>query len=961
VLVHQLFHVWLRTEPFFPERTSQNTLHTLLLVKLTSNGGLDLIVKTCKAFAETVESTKPDLATRSAEETDEFNVATAGLGVALHLLHPLSSSKPLLESGQTSALATRDKPKTDPSYFEPHEFLVKLRATVFPMLRSFWDALWLAKAPQDIAKLVVQGFLEIMAAEGEEASPGSNNLVDLFGAGSLFPSGSRRAPPAGPDENRIQQLCDMGFPRASAELALTRTHNNLSAATEYLLLHPFPLVAPGAGNAPQLTTSNEANRSAETEGNAEDPHTTADETAEATAGEGTRDVEMEEASATPADESPDNVEPSVSEPLVVDERDWVSELKHAREAAVPDIASRALWILGKFPELVFDIKKAFTGDKYQAQAVRTLISDAKSFTNPADISDDAALASRLRLLALVLSELSPSSSLALEDASPFAMSFAEKLRGLPSSGSTDGQPVATWLAPLLLSLEALLVLGEEFEPVVIPKADEPIVPIAPKPRNPHDAVRPIIFDFCYNFLSRSMPDRNELIACLRLLVLLTKSHRMATEFVSRGGLPLLLDRFKGTGNNARGCQVHIILILRHIIEDRSVLESLVKRDLILCFSQSRPRATDVGTFLRHNSHVALRDSAVFIDSCKAVCMLSSSSPSGSNFSITLKSDISTSPHHSDAVFDMPVVPLNHSNTVEADAAHEDILQTSQTVESLDILLRYLLSEVTRVGKTVMQASWSAGSPENVPSNRPALDSTAAATSATSPTGTNPTTDHSVVDYVYTCFLLQCLTELLSAYNSCKLAFTNYSRKRVGTPSKDSSSKPRAAALQFILSEMVSIGDMNATATTATPTIMKKRMTLSLWAMSVVVALCLDPSVASNIKDIPTEVIAARKLVLEFIAKSIREALPGESLESRYSRLSALAELTFRLLSRTSAAPGGPKPTGDAHLHIPKVMLEKNFVALLTSTLGEIDLNFPNVRSLVTTLLRPLELLCVVEY
>jgi hypothetical protein len=37
---------------------------------------------------------------------------------------------------------------------------------------------------------------------------------------------------------------------------------------------------------------------------------------------------------------------------------------------------------------VFDIKEAFTGDRYPAQAVRTLISDTKSFTEPADISDD---------------------------------------------------------------------------------------------------------------------------------------------------------------------------------------------------------------------------------------------------------------------------------------------------------------------------------------------------------------------------------------------------------------------------------------------------------------------------------------------------------------------------------------------------------------------------------------------
>ena len=59
--------------------------------------------------------------------------------------------------------------------------------------------------------------------------------------------------------------------------------------------------------------------------------------------------------------------------------------------------------------------------------------------------------------------------------------------------------------------------------------------------------------------------------------------------------------------------------------------------------------------------------------------------------------------------------------------------------------------------------------------------------------------------------------------------------------------------------MISIGDMNAS---AMPPSTKKRMTLSVWAMPVVVALCMDPSVSSNIKDIPGEVIAAHKLVLD---------------------------------------------------------------------------------------------------
>ena len=41
----------------------------------------------------------------------------------------------------------------------------------------------------------------------------------------------------------------------------------------------------------------------------------------------------------------------------------MGELKRSREAAVSDIAPRALRILGRLPELAFDIKKAFTGIK----------------------------------------------------------------------------------------------------------------------------------------------------------------------------------------------------------------------------------------------------------------------------------------------------------------------------------------------------------------------------------------------------------------------------------------------------------------------------------------------------------------------------------------------------------------------------------------------------------------------
>ena len=51
---------------------------------------------------------------------------------------------------------------------------------------------------------------------------------------------------------------------------------------------------------------------------------------------------------------------------------------------------------------------------------------------------------------------------------------------------------------------------------------------------------------------------------------------------------------------------------------------------------------------------------------------------------------------------------------------------------------------------------------------------------------------------------------------------------------------------------------------------------------------------------------------------------------------------------------GKKAGDEVPTHIAKVMLEKNFVATLTNVLSEVDLNYPNIRNVVSSVLRPLE-------
>ena len=101
-------------------------------------------------------------------------------------------------------------------------------------------------------------------------------------------------------------------------------------------------------------------------------------------------------------------------------------------------------------------------------------------------------------------------------------------------------------------------------------------------------------------------------------------------------------------------------------------------------------------------------------------------------------------------------------------------------------------------------------------------------------------------------------------------------------------------------------------------------------------------------------LTVRRTVLDAISKAIKDSPQGESIEARYGRLLDWADLCYRLLTvRFNAGVGGKGPE-ETPLYLAKLMLEKNFVATLTNVLSTIDLNYPNVRSLVSAVLRPLE-------
>ena len=874
----------------------------MLLLAFQRAKGLEDIFRVCKYFTDLIDGvTAVKAEDRTETMQQELAHAQGGLKVALHLLHPLLSSKPLIESGQTSLVTTRDKKDTEPGYFEPHHFLVWLRLESIPFLRNIWEAPWFRSSPLTLVRSVVHIVLEITAGENEEIK-GDPSQEAITGAGLAMGSGFHiRA--AGPDQNRISQLTDMGFPRSAAERALVRTHNNVNAATDLLLNQPFPLPPD-----PQPNGS-----AAEQDGTGDAP---ADEVEEEPSDE---EAELEDSSPPiPAAESTPPPELPNAEPMKSLE-ELRKELDEARESLKTGLTRNALQLVDEHPSLIFEIHRAFMRptDELQEQSIRTLIDDIQAFSPAAYDVQEQPLAARCRLLALVLSE-SPVLPQAL------GQSLMDTLLALLLSNPVRADSsYPKWLASHLLVTEALFTISEQPSTIAVPKENEPVttpdISIGPAYVN----ARPIVFNFCLRLLEVTDLPRDELLSTLRLLVLLTRDHGTASELIKRDGLPHLFSRLKSCA--VPGGQSYVVIILRHIAEELSVLQRIMKQEVKRLFSQPRTRIIDIPGYMRNCSAMALRDPSVFIQVTQDLCQLQQ--PFSTIQHIALKSETPQS---------SPSTGTAERNDMQVDQPSPSQVHGPDT-ETLETMVHFLISELVKNVRSPSDNDVATKHEDVAPIVSENVD--------TSKEGIN---DQDRLSYC--CFIMQCLTELLFSYDACKLAFLSYSpKKKFSTPAKDPSTKHRTAVLQFFLSDLVTF----KTITSQPDAKAKQGFSLCTWAMSVLVALCVDSSAGAESKEVSADLISVRKFTLEAIGRAIKEYMTQDNLDARYGRLLALSDLCNRLLT-IRFNNGSRKLQDESTTHIAKIMLEKNFVSILTSALAEVDLNYPNVRNVVASILRPME-------
>ena len=893
------------------ERVGGAHVHTLLLTALLDAGGVGQLFAHLDALRAPLAATcAPDA---DADVRGRHALASEALRAGLELLLPLSQARAVLEAPHTSLLAQLGA--AAPAPWEPHALLVRMRTDTLALVQAYWDAPWLPQLALAPLRALVQALLAVLHADAE-SPPKRTQEAPLAGGGgsggggggaehALFsslaaslaaraPPPMRRAPPLRADPARVAQLVEMGFPRGAARRALERTHNNVSAATEYVLQHPELEDEPdametegegegegeggaeGAGAAPVEAEAPAAEAPAAEapapdapapEAPTDDPAADAEAAAPwpgvrilSTDGDGPLAplLGLGRGPAAPADAAP----PSPAPPSPAKEA-----LDAARAAFRPRVLARTLQLAETHEPLVFDAKYVFL-QLAESEAVAALWAhvaeplQAACAGAPAEGAGARRAAVWLHFAVLVLSTGVVQSQLPL-DALRALLDTAGALLDTPAAGVAAEAP---WLTSALLCVCGVVAACERPAKTELAQPPTPVVPVAQAALL--DAARARALPVAQAVLAAHAHRSAEaVLAAYRLLVLATRAPAAAAAVGA--GVPAVLAPLAHAERAGGGCDRLAMMVLRHVVEYAGPLDGVMDAEVhAFVTSHTRPRASEGASFSRGMAYAIERDVGVFLASAERQV----------------------------EVLDLHEGKAQAFLRLRADAAPR---AASGGEAASDALVHFLLDAVLA---------------------------------------------HEPGSEAYRFFVLQALTELVSSYMVCKQSFLRYGGDERGR-----------AALGAFLTRLVPSGFLAAYDAEALRTRMAES-NWAMSVLVALAAEPGAPAAAKSVPE-PLVAVRKALLDAVSRALRDASQSRGEAVEVRYGRLYALADLCHRLLTAQPNTPAGapaPKRPTEVALHMAKTMLEKNFVTLLTSALAEVDLNMPTVKALLDGMLRPLE-------
>jgi E3 ubiquitin-protein ligase HUWE1 len=686
----------------------------------------------------------------------------------------------------------------------------------------------------------------------------------------------------------------------------------------------------------------------------------------------------------------------------------IEDLNEERTAIRGPLIDRCLDVINAHGEVTFEVSdligtvvnKSPDPAAMRNEMAQTLVNALISFGMEEDIRPAGKkIAAYAHLLALML-----------QDKTFFAAcipELKENLDGIlgfvklgPVNSTEESSP---WIAHILLIVEVLL--SEDSQPqetkwktpmTETETIDQPVLKIE-EPVVSAEA-RTTLLDSILDILTRVGKDESVALAVLRILVILTRTRSIAHSMGEKKNIQRLFVMAKQLAGHATvRLQSPLMLILRHIVEDDETIKQIMRSDIKAFFDAPRThRNVDMKSYLLSCSGLAIRAPELFVEVSNEMVKLVKWTPiaaeSAGRQIIELQDKYSRRSRSVPGSMVLPAVrttevlsledikpsteAVEGENSEKPKPTHPEL--KAPVVENPDGVIHFLLSELMNYrdvdDKDSTALSMDKKAPEitSAASDVPMPDATATATATSSGDDASPplaikdakklkiefkAEEHPI--YMYRCFLLQCLTELLSCYNRTKIEFINF--KRSAPPQAMTPSKPRSSVVNYLLSDLIPVGTLDHNDSTN----LRKKLTTSSWADSVITALLSKTgeqivdrnSDPSDLDDEP-DLYYVRRFVLENVLKAYQSASSStESLDIKYARMLSLADLMSHIMAGKDNH-GGPDPQVQSRSaqQLKRIMFEKGFIAALTGSIADIDLNFPGAKRAVKYILRPLKVL-----
>lgn len=996
---------------------------TLLLVSFRNLGGFEVLAEILNKFYQSAL----ELSQKQGDDTNEesqrlLNLSLGGIKIILAFYAQITSFKVIGESQQTSSMQSRpDRDRERADYFSTAQFLVELRFAVINPVEQIWNSDLMDKATTSIVKTSINILKSVLDCDGEHGAHATADKIPRRSKPIIKPWTPRNA-------GYIQQLKDANFDESLVEEALYRCCDNLNMAREYCQnqarphssRNPIPqyeLEARGPPSASPSRAEVVVPEPADSVSMSSSDNTQDDEVSEAP---DTHSVEMEDVSV-----DGEMVEPSSGTPVLdsrtdasvpvphdalayqkrmragnVTEAVALDDLDKARSELRQNLVDRSLDILNSHDDVTFEladlitaaVAKASEPGSMRTEIGTTLVQSLISLQCEGDFrSQSKKIAASAHLLALVLQE-KDFYAVIVEELKDNFVTLLGFVKIFPDQEADESSP---WIGQVLLIIERLLAedqlpqhitwtppTGDTTEPISADQLPEPIVGLDEKNQ---------LFDAIIEMLPRISKDESLALSVTRVLVMLTRTRKIAARLAEKRNIQrlfLMVKQLAGITNE--GLRSALMIVLRHIIEDEAMIRQIMGTEIQQMFESRDRRQTDTTGYTRQMYAHAIRAPEIFVEVTNEKLQLARFDPNQRPQTLILKrEDAPPAVEQSSAsgvVSGSAHVPAEEDRPKETTELKQPLLERTKTadlkvptIENSDGVIHYLLCELlaykeiedtpepAKATEILSAESNTDQSDEPAPdaSSNPATSTPATAT----PEPNKPEKPVFKADahpiYIYRCFLLKCLAELLQSYNRTKVEFISFSRK--ADPYTTTPSKPRSGVLNYLLNTLVPIGTLNHEGDLA----FRKRLATSNCAIDVIVSLChktgehtvpKHEAQQSPYAEAEPELLFVRKFVLEHALKAFRDAnASDEPLDMKYSRLLNISDIFSRMVSQRS---NGEMLTQNADLtpnlkQMAKIMYEKNFITILTTAISDIDLNFPNAKRVVKYILKPLKWLTYV--